>query len=267
QTVNELVPALREQGVNAIVLLIHEGGFAGGGPDECPALSGPLVEIVRRLDPAVDVVISGHTHQAYNCVLEKRRVTSAGSFGRFLTRLDLTLDKRSGKIIASDAHNVAITHELTPDPTIAKIVDEAERAAQTHDRLVGKLQAPIERSGMVARDLMSGSSGESALGNLVSDAQLWAMREAGAQIAFMNPGGLRADLIPRPNGTVLFSDLFAAQPFSNNLVAITLTGAQIAELLEQQFPGHRNAQSYPRVLQVSKGFSYAWSASAPAGHR
>jgi 5'-nucleotidase len=115
--------------------------------------------------------------------------------------------------------------------------------------------------------MLAGASGESALGNLVADAQLWATREAGAQIAFMNPGGLRADLIRRHDGTLMFSDLFAVQPFSNTLVTVTLTGAQIRELLEQQFPGYRNAQSHARVLQVSRGFSYAWRGTAPAGHR
>lgn len=266
-TVNALVPKLRAKGVNAIVLLIHEGGYASGGPDACPALSGPLVGVLKQLDAAVGVVISGHTHQAYNCVIDGRRVTSAGFYGRYYTKLDLTLDKRTGALTAVDAHNIAVTHDIAPDPKVAAIVEEAARLARAKDRIAGTLQASIERTGMDGRDMLNGASGESALGNVVADAQVWATRAAGAQIAFMNSGGLRAELIRRNDGTVMYSDLFATQPFSNNLVTVTLSGAQILELLEQQFPGKSNAQTYPRVLQVSKGFGYTWSASAPAGHR
>lgn len=267
ETVNALVPQLRAKGANAIVLLIHEGGYASGGPNDCPALSGPLVGVLRQLDPAVGVVISGHTHQAYNCVIDGRRVTSAGFYGRYYTLLDLTLDKRTGTLGAVEARNIAVTHDIAPDVKVAAIVDEAARLARAKDRVAGKLQASIERTGMDGRDMLNGASGESALGNVVADAQLWATRAAGAQIAFMNSGGLRAELIRRNDGTVMYSDLFAAQPFSNNLVTVTLSGAQILELLEQQFPGRSNGQAYPRVLQVSTGFTYTWSASAPAGHR
>lgn len=266
-TVNALVPQLRAKGANAIVLLIHEGGYASGGPDTCPALSGPLVGVLKQLDAAVGVVISGHTHQAYNCEIDGRRVTSAGFYGRYYTKLDLTLDKRTGTLTAVDAHNIAVTHDIAPDAKVAAIVDEAARLARAKDRIAGKLQASIERTGMDGRDMLNGASGESALGNVVADAQVWATRTAGAQIAFMNSGGLRAELIRRNDGTVMYSDLFATQPFSNNLVTVTLSGAQILELLEQQFPGKSNGQTYPRVLQVSKGFAYTWSASAPAGHR
>ena len=270
ETINALVPVLRRLGAAAIVVLIHEGGYGGGGPDECPQLSGAIAAILPRLAPGVDLVISGHTHQAYNCRVGGRVVTSAGSFGRLVTRIDLELDRTTGDVLAVRARNEVVTRDVAPDEAVNAVVREAATAAAAHDRPAGRMLAGASRSGMYPPEIAAGSSGESTLGSLVADAQLWATREAGhgaAQIAFMNPGGLRADLSPGPDGRVQFSQLFAAQPFSNALATLTLTGAQIVELLEQQFPGHRNAQNAPRVLQVSAGFSYAWSASAPPGQR
>jgi 5'-nucleotidase len=163
-----------------------------------------------------------------------------------------------------------VTRDLAPDEAVASVVRAAADAAALHDRTAGEIRAEATRAGIFPPDIAAGGTGESTLGNLVADAQLWATRAAPhgpAQIAFMNPGGLRSDLLPLADGRVRFSQLFAAQPFSNTLATVTLSGAQILELLEQQFPGHRNSQNAPRVLQVSRGFSYAWSASAPPGQR
>jgi len=267
QTVNALVPELQRQGVEAIVLLIHEGGYTSGGHDECPGLSGPIVAILDRLDRAVDVVISGHTHQAYNCVVDGRLVTSAGSYGRLVTRIDLAIDRASGEVVGTHAGNEVVTRGVRVEPGIEAIVNEAVRAAGVRDRLSGYVAADLVRAGMFSRDIAAGASGESVLGNLAADAQVWATRAAGAQIALMNPGGLRADIERDADGRVMFSELFAVHPFSNTLVTVTLSGAQLAELLEQQFPGYRNAQTTPRVLQISSGLSYAWSASAAPGRR
>lgn len=263
RSVNALVPALQARGVEAIVVLLHEGGYGGGGPDECPSLSGPVRAIVRKFDPAVDAVFTGHTHQSYNCLVDGRPVTSAGSHGRLITRLDLEIDAHTGHVLAAIATNEAVTHDIAPDPAVAAIVEDAARAADRHDRVVGTLVRDIDRKGAFPGDIDRGGSGESALGSLIADAQLWATRKAGAQIALTNPGGLRADLTRRPDGRVLFSDLFAAQPFSNRLVTLTLTGAQFVLLLEQQFAHGRGA----RVLQVSKGLRYAWRAGAKRGER
>jgi 5'-nucleotidase len=267
QTVNALVPELQRQGVEAIVLLLHEGGYTSGGHDECPGLTGPITAILEKLDRAVDVVVSGHTHQAYNCVVDGRLVTAAGSYGRLLTRIDLTIDRASGDVVGARAANEVVTRDVSVDPGIDAIVNEAARAAAARDRLSGHVAADLARAGMLSRDIAAGASGESVLGNLVADAQLWATRAAGAQIALMNPGGLRADIERGADGRVMFSRLFAVHPFSNTLVTVTLSGAQLAELLEQQFPGYRNAQAWPRVLQVSSGLSYAWSESAAPGRR
>ncbi len=263
RTVNALLPSLRAQGVESIVVLLHEGGYGGGGENDCPALTGPVRAIVEKLDVAVDAVLTGHTHQSYNCLIGGRPVTSAGSAGRLITRLDLEIDVRSADVVSARAHNEAVTHDIAPDPIVAAIVDDAVRIADRHDRVVGNLAQDITRRGVFPGDLAQGSSGESALGNLIADAQLWATRKAGAQIALTNPGGLRADLIRSRDARLLFSDLFAAQPFSNHLVTLTLTGAQLIDLLEQQFGYGRS----PRVLQVSQGLTYAWRASAPRGKR
>lgn len=263
RSVNALVPGLRAQGVESIVVLLHEGGYGGGGANECPALSGPVRALVQRLDAAVDAVITAHTHQSYLCEVGGRPVTSAGSAGRLVTRLDLDIDPRSGDVVAARAVNEAVTRDIAPDPAVAAIVDDALRIADRHDRVVGTLAADISRKGTFPGEVAAGGSGESALGNLVADAQLWATRKAGARIALTNPGGLRADLTRPPDGRLLFSDLFAAQPFSNHLVTLTLSGARIVELLEQQFGRGRT----PRVLQVSRGFTYTWDAGAARGRQ
>lgn len=256
-TVNALVPGLRAQGIEAIVVLIHEGGYPAGGPDECPALSGPIVPIVKALDRAVDVVISGHTHRAYNCRIDGRLVTSADRFGTVLSEIDLVLDRGSGDVREARAHNVIVrTDRFAKDAALDAWIAAWERlAAPLARRVVGRLDAPLSRE--------PNEAGESTLGQVVADAQLAASAEAGAQIALTNPGGLRTGLAGAADGSVRYEDLFAAQPFSNQLVTLTLTGAQLQQALEQQWLG----QARPRVLQVSRGFGYAWDAAQPVGRR
>lgn len=256
-TVNALVPELRAQGIAAIVVLIHEGGFPAGGPDECPALSGPVVPIVQALDRAVDVVISGHTHRAYNCRIDGRLVTSADRYGTVLSEIDLLLDRTSGDVTEARAHNVIVrTDRFAKDAAMGELIAAWERlAAPLAQRVVGRLAAPLGRE--------PNEAGESPLGRVVADAQLAATAEAGAQLALTNPGGLRTGLSGAADGSLRYEDLFAAQPFSNQLVTLTLTGAQLQQALEQQWLG----QARPRVLQVSRGFGYAWDASQPAGRR
>jgi 5'-nucleotidase len=270
ETVNALVTELEARGVRAIVLVIHQGGYTGGAVNECPQLGGPIGSILERLHRGVDVVISGHTHQAYTCMVEGRSVTSAGSYGRVVTRIDLSLERRRKDVVRIDARNEIVTRDIPPDENVEDVVRLAAAAAAAQDRAAGEIRGDLTRAGMFPPEIAGGSTGESVLGNLVSDAQLWATRDAprGApQIAFMNPGGLRTDLTRGSDGHIRFSQLFALQPFSNALATVTLSGAQILELLEQQFPGHGNAQNAPRVLQVSHGFTYAWSSSAPPGQR
>ncbi len=258
-TVNALVPELQARGVKAIVVVIHEGGLPTGLYDECPGISGAIKDIVERLDAEVDVVASGHTHQAYNCVIKGKRVTSAASYGRLITDIDLTLDPRTGDVVEADARNVVVTRE-TPDAAVEAFVQGiVAKAAPQRDKVIGN--TPGELKGPV-RPIPAGASGESVLGNVVSDAMLAATREpatGGAVIALQNSGGVRADINA---GDITFGEAFAVQPFANNLVTLTLTGAQIDTLLEAQFQ-----PSGTSILQPSRGFAFAWSASAPAGSK
>lgn len=258
QTVNALIPELTAQGVAAIVVLIHEGGMPTGDYNECPGISGPIVDIVKKFDRAVDVVISGHTHQAYVCEIDGRLVTSGDKFGTLVTAIDLTLDRATRDVIGARAENVIVRNNPTPkDPAQTALIEA-----------YGKLAAPIanRRAGSVTATLsrVANEAGESALGDIIADAQLAATREeknGGAVIAVTNPGGIRTDISSREDGTVTYADVFASQPFRNQLVTLTLTGAQIRDLLEQQWLDPKR----PRILQVSKGFSYAWDAGKPYG--
>ena len=255
ETVNALVPEIRAQGIEAIVVLIHEGGFPEGDYNECPGISGPIVDIVRKLDKAVDLVISGHTHRAYNCRIDGRLVTSGDKYGTIVTAIDIALDPKTRDVISAKADNVIVrTERFASDPVQTKLVAGYEAlAGPLARRVVGSIGAALTRE--------TNAAGESPLGQVIADAQLAATRDAGAQIAFMNEGGIRADLARPADGQLRYEDLFTVQPFYNNLVTMTLTGAQITQLLEQQWINQPKA----RLMKVSKGFAYTWDADKPMG--
>jgi 5'-nucleotidase len=257
ETVNALVPGLRQQGIEAIVVLIHEGGVPSGDYNECSGISGPIVDIVKKLDRAVDVVISGHTHRAYNCRIDDRLVTSADKYGTVVSEIDITLDPKSGDVTQARADNVIVrTDRHARDAAQSKLIAAYEQlAAPLAKRVVGRVSAPLSRD--------ESPAGEMAIGLVIADAQLAATADAGAQLALMNPGGVRANLSGDAGGQVRYEDLFAVQPFYNNLVTLTLTGAQLQRALEQQWLN----QPRPRVLQVSRGFAYTWDSSKPPGQR
>jgi 5'-nucleotidase len=257
QTVNALVPELKRQGIEAIIVLIHEGGIPSGDYNECPGIAGPIVRIVEQFDPAVDLVISGHTHRAYVCRIGGRLVTSADKYGTLVSEIDLVLDPASGDVREARAANVIVRNDrFAKDAAQSQLIATYERLAEPlAKRSVGRVSAPLSRD--------ESPAGEMPVGQLVADAQLAATASDGAQLALMNPGGLRAALAGDAGGLVRYEDLFAVQPFYNNLVTITLTGAQLQRALEQQWLN----QPRPRVLQVSRGFSYAWDAAKPPGER
>jgi 5'-nucleotidase len=249
-SVNALVPELRARGIEAIVVLIHQGANNTGERNDCKG-GGPVFDIVRRLDKAVDVVVSGHTHQAYNCVVDGRLLTSAHRYGTMVTEIDLTLDRASHDVISAKADNLLVRPELKPDPAIARLIARTEvRAAAVSNRVVATLAAVPSPA--------LGTNGESAMGDLVADGMLAAT--PGGQIAFTNTGGIRS-AIAKP-GPLTHGELFAVLPFGNKVMAMDLTGAQIKALLEQQWSG--GAAS---ILQISHGFSYRWDASRPVGDR
>lgn len=267
---NALVGELKRRGVNAVVVLLHEGGVVTSGSiNGCNGVSGPIVEIVNRLDDAVDLVVSGHTHQAYNCRLansagRKIPVTSAGSFSRLLTRIDMKIDTRTRDVIDVDARNELVDRgnflnsqtPIQPVAEISSIVGNYNAlSAPIANRVVGSITAALTRAKNVA--------GESALGDLIADAQLAATAadaKGSSAVAFMNPGGIRADLTfpssaaGEGDGKVTYGESFTVQPFGNSLVVKTLTGQQIYDLLEQQWGAN---QPFARILEVSRGFGYA----------
>ena len=287
-TANALIPELRAKGAEAIVILIHQGAETEVGYNDksCGGLSGDLIEILDRLDPEVDVVVSGHTHRAYVCDYGKVNpakpflLTSAGQYGTLITDIRLSIDPITREVVAKSADNVIVqgegyessggavaTTDLHPryakHPGVAALIDRyAAEAAPLAARVVGRLTAPAERA--------ANEAGERVLGNLVADAQLAATRApdaGGAQIAFMNPGGVRADLVPGPNGEITYGQIFAAQPFGNALVVKSFTGRQIKALLEQQFASGSNSVERPNVLLPSAGFTFAYDLTKPAGQR
>nr|MBP8310218.1 bifunctional metallophosphatase/5'-nucleotidase [Burkholderiaceae bacterium] len=263
-TVNRAVAELRAQGIEAIVVVMHEGGQASqrNGPGErCVNARGEGFQIVDKLDRTVDLVIAGHTHQAYNCVHNGIRVVQAGSFGRLLAQIDLSIDPLSRDVVPgsvaarqwpvvnslnADAATLAAYPPLKPDPTVASLVAHyAALAAPRIEREVGRLAGAFNRN--------PSPGGDHAAGRLVADAYLAATAGAGqgqATIALVNPGGVRSNLIATgPEGAVSYGAVFQLQPFGNSLVTMSLTGAQLKALLEQQWTGANATEA--RVLRPS----------------
>jgi 5'-nucleotidase len=267
-TVNALIPELKAKGVETIVVLIHEGADqstsdATTNPNACVGISGPVVDIVNRFDDEVDVVISGHTHQPYNCVIDNKLVTSAFSFGRLVTKIDLTIDRNTDEVVTMSADNRIVSRDVPKDSLLTALIAKYNAiAAPLANRIIGSITAPITRT--------ANAAGESALGDVIADGQLAATADpslGNAVVAFMNPGGIRADLsypsspAGEGDGNVTYGEMFTVQPFGNSMVTMTLTGAQIERVLEEQFAGCTLASA--RILQVSAGFTYTWTASGP----
>jgi 5'-nucleotidase len=246
-TANKYARILRRRGVRAIVVLLHQGDFpvrSDVGVDGCPGLRGPIGDIVRHTTRDVDLFLTGHTHVAYNCLIDGRRVTSAASYGRLITKVELDVSRKSGEVRAVRARNWVVGQDVKPAPDVARMVGHYSRlAAPVRDRIVGRLARRAGRT----RD----PSGESRMGNLVADAQRAA---AGADVAFVNPGIVRAGL---PSGDITYGRAFTAQPFGTTLVTMTMTGAQLRGLLEQQWCERET----PEVLYTS-GVTYTWSSAA-----
>ena len=270
ETANALVPVLRDQGVRAIVVLLHEGGSQTpppGAVDACVGISGPIVAINSALDPAIDVLITGHTHLPYNCMLpdpdgNPRFVTSAFSFGRVVSEFNLVLDKRTRDVrrdLSTAVNHPVIQSQVARDPAITAIINKWNAlAAPLGNQVVGTITADIRRA-------FTGNTEDRALesnaGNMIADAQLWATQANGAQIAFMNPGGIRSDFAftksdgEPVDGIVTYREAFNVQPFSNILQTIPMTGAQIEAVLRQQCQPIGVARPFLH-LGVSAGFTY-----------
>jgi 5'-nucleotidase len=262
-SINKYVPELKRQNVDAIIVLIHEGGTSSDGfaQPACGTLKGPIVDIVNKLDPAISAVVSGHTHQGYNCIVGGRPVIQGDFYGHLLQRLDLTVDKANHKLLSIQAANVVMdTRTLPKDAGMTALLTKAKSLTDAV-----KL-TPVGTLAAASISRTANAAGESALGDVIADSQLAATKDRGTVIAFMNPGGIRADLNASAAGnTATFGDVYAVQPFGNTLTVLDLTGAQIKTLLEQQFDNPQASSN--RILQVSSGFAYSYDSTAAAGSR
>ncbi|MFC4158552.1 bifunctional metallophosphatase/5'-nucleotidase [Chitinimonas lacunae] len=260
ETVNRLVPELKAQGVRAIVVLVHEGGVQtpDGGINDCKGISGAIVDIVKRFDPEVDVVVSGHTHQPYNCAMDNRLLTSAYSYGRLVTEIDLKLDRASGDVIERRANNLIVATNVNKDANQTALLERVSKlVAPLEGRIIGTIGGALTNQ--------ADRNGETTAGRFIADAQLEATRDpklGGAQIAFMNDGGVRGDIVPDAQGRVTFGQLFTAQPWGNNMMTVTLKGSDIVELLEQQFRPKLGVMMF-----VSENFTYRYDLRQPEGQR
>lgn len=270
QTINNLIPELKSKGVKAIVVLMHEGGEIKNGYknvlkdeksiNECKDLNGPVVDITNKLDKAVDIVITGHTHHVYNCNINETLVTSALSYGRLLSEIDLKFDPITYKIVEKKAINKLIKADKRNKNIQSALIKKLSKLVNGKDKLI---------VGHAFSFLSSkpNESGESLLGNIIADSQLEATSlptQGGAQIAFVNSLGIRQGIMPDKKGQIAYTQLYSSQPYANKLVVITLKGKEIKKLLEQQWISSKGEErSDSMILQVSKGFSYKWDSKKP----
>ena len=267
EAINRAVAELASQRVEAIIVAIHAGLYTEVGYNDksCGGVYGPLLEVLKSVDPRVDLVISGHTHRAYVCdftdIDPARRftVTSAGYGGSILTTIDLAIDPATGDadVVRADNRVVeSVGADAAPDPEVAAYVARhVEAARDASARPVGRISGDGHAPALATE--------ETSLGNAIADAQLWSTLGAGAQIALMNNSGVRAGIIPASDGTISYGAIFAAQPFANQLITRSFTGAQLLALLEQQFDG----ESFVQTFSVSEGFALSYDLNRPVGNR
>lgn len=281
EAINREVPRLKAEGADAVVVLIHQGGkTTDENPDGCTGLTGEIRPILDRLNPGVDVVVSGHTHWQYVCHYGESApgrpilLTSAGVYGKLVTDITLLIDPATHRVLEKKARNVIVQSpgyaggrgdvpntglypQFSPRADVADYVARyVKDAAALIERPVGRISGPAAKP-----------SGESerggALGNLIADSQLEATRSAGAQIAFINPFGIRAPIDPGPNGEVTFGQVYAVLPFNNNLVTMTLTGAQLRAVIEEGLDDAGPQQA----LAPSAGLRFSFDMRRPSGSR
>ncbi|MFF9025504.1 bifunctional metallophosphatase/5'-nucleotidase [Streptomyces eurythermus] len=266
ETINKYAKVLQRQGVQSIVALVHEGGYPASGsynydcdsPGAGDGISGPIVDIAKHVTPAVDALVTGHTHQAYVCTIpdpsgRPRMVTSASSFGRLYTDTTLTYDRRTGDIVrtAVNSANHVVTRDVPKAQDLTDLIGKWNTlAAPIGNRPIGYISGDIGNTGT-----------ESPMGDLVADAQLAYGRELDPKtsLALMNPGGVRAGLTyaakgAEGDGVVTYAEGFTVQPFSNTVNLVDLTGAQLIQALKEQVSGPNEAA--PRILQPSAGLTY-----------
>ncbi|MGY4977778.1 bifunctional metallophosphatase/5'-nucleotidase [Streptomyces sp. 900105755] len=266
ETINKYAKVLQRQGVQSIVALVHEGGFPSSSsynydcdsPGAGDGISGPIVEIAKNVTPAVDALVTGHTHTAYVCTIDDpagnpRMVTSAASFGRLYTDTTLTYDRRTGDIArtAVQSANHVVTRDVAKAPDMTELIGRWNTlAAPIGNRAIGYISADVNSTGT-----------ESPMGDLIADAQFAYGKELdpGTDLALMNPGGVRAGLTyaakgSEGDGVVTYAEGFTVQPFANTVNLQDFTGAQLVQVLREQVSGANAAA--PKILQPSEGLTY-----------
>ena len=272
--INRTSALLDRFGVRSQVVLLHQGdNTEGGGPDDCRVVAGPATAIAKAVTPEVDAIFTGHSHQQYNCSIpdpagNPRPVIQGLSFGRLLSVVDLTIDLRTRDVVRDRtvASNQVVTRDVTPDPVVQQLVTDAvTKSAPIANRTVGTISADLTR--------VAAPSGETPLGDVIADGQLAATQANNAQVAITNPGGIRTDLnyasstAGEGDGVVTYGEAFAVQPFSNIMQTITMTGAQLDAVLEQQWQPQADGSTIIRILQISSTLHYTQTPSAPIGSR
>ena len=267
---NAAANTLREQGVRTIVVLMHQGGLqgatasAGGAFDinGCVDMQRSFVDLVTRMSDDIDVVVSGHSHMAYNCTIDGKLVTSAASAGRLVTDLDLRIRRSDGEVVSKSARNIVVTRDVPLDGRETELLARYKPLGdKVGNRVVGSITASLTRADTEA--------GEFALGDVIADAFLDAAKRtpgANADLAMWNPGGVRADLMTQPGRReptpITYAQVFSVTPFGNELIVKTVTGETLVKMLEEQFGAERR-----RIMQVSSGFSYSYDPSRAPGRR
>jgi len=285
ETVNKLVPELRAQGIESIIVLVHEGGFQTGSLSDINGCEGKLAgsaiaNIVAKLDDAVDAVVSGHTHSAYNCKLPNAKgreiaVSSSSAFGRVLTDMDVSIDPDTRDVTQVKVSNRLVVRNdpaIGADTAVANIVNGYRKlVSPIANRVIGSIAQALPNT------RIDGACNMPA-GNLVADAMLEATKANGfgsAQIAFMNGGGVRnpgftftSSAAGEGDGNVTYGEAFTVQPFGNSLVTLTLTTQDIKDFMEEQFAGCRGqSATATRIALPSAGFKYTWDGAQACNAR
>lgn len=265
---NAAARELRKQGAAAVVVLIHQGGYIAANDDErCATLTGEFVTLLDQMSADIDVVVSGHTNRTYACKTRGKVVTSTASFSRFITDIDLKVDRVSRRVVSSSVRTVPATRDVPRDPAQTTLLERYRPlAAKVGSRQVGSVSGTIVRA--------VNGSGEAQMGDVVADAFLTVARpeeRGGAQIGMTNWGSLRTDFV-HPAGAsaatphqLTYGDVANLMPFGNTIIVKTLTGEQLWQILEQQFdnPG----PGLITILQVSNNVRYRYDPARPAGTR
>jgi 5'-nucleotidase len=209
-TVNRHVPVLQRQGVQAIVVLAHAGAFQDG--DDA---AGEIVDESSQMDPAVDVVVAGHTHSRLNLDVDGKLVVEALSYGVAFDRVQITVDRKSGDVVSKSALVVPTRHAgIKPDPDLVTLVDSYRRkVAPLANRVIGYAEHDLDNA---------------AVDRVAVDAQ----REfAGADVAFLDSGNTRSDI---DAGPITYADAFEVQAYEHPVWRLYLRGSDVLSVMRDQ---------------------------------